>query len=111
MLSTLFQLQLFLKVENKRFSIILMFVFLFKFKLLYTCTHVHMYIIFFCVNTPVYMGHTIQRESLSVTCDRSVVFSRYSTNKTDHHDITEIFLKVALSTTIPFPFKQIQYEK
>ena len=47
----------------------------------------------------------IQREILSVTCDR------YSTNKTDHHDITEIFLKVALSTTTPFPFKQIQYEK
>jgi hypothetical protein len=33
-----------------------------------------------------------------VTCDRSVVFSGYSTNKTDHHDITEILLKVALST-------------
>jgi hypothetical protein len=30
-------------------------------------------------------------DSLSVTCDRSVVFS---TNKTDHHDITEILLKV-----------------
>jgi hypothetical protein len=34
-------------------------------------------------------------DSLSVTCDRSVVFS---TNKTDHHDITEILLKVALNT-------------
>ena len=32
---------------------------------------------------------------LSVTCDRSV-FS--STNKTDHHDITEILLKVSLNT-------------
>jgi hypothetical protein len=32
---------------------------------------------------------------LSVTCDRSVVFS---TNKTDHHNITEILLKVALNT-------------
>ena len=31
----------------------------------------------------------------SVTCDRSVVFS---TNKSDHHDITEILLKVVLST-------------
>jgi len=37
-----------------------------------------------------------------VTGDRSVVFSGYSgflTNKTDIHDITEILLKVALSTT------------
>jgi hypothetical protein len=32
---------------------------------------------------------------LSLTCDRSVVFS---TNKTDRHNITEVFLKVALST-------------
>jgi hypothetical protein len=31
----------------------------------------------------------------SVTCNRWVVFS---TNKTDHHDITEILLKVALNT-------------
>ena len=39
--------------------------------------------------------------SLSVTCDRSVVFygNSYSlTNKTDRHDITEISLKVALNT-------------
>ena len=34
-------------------------------------------------------------DSLSATCDRSVVFS---TNKTDRHDITEILLKVALNT-------------
>jgi hypothetical protein len=37
---------------------------------------------------------------LSVTCDRSVIFSRSSvssTNKTDPHDITEILLKEALS--------------
>jgi hypothetical protein len=33
--------------------------------------------------------------SLSMTCDRSVVFS---TNKTHHHDITEILLKVVLNT-------------
>ena len=32
---------------------------------------------------------------LSVTCNRSVVFS---TNKTDHHDITEILLKVVFNT-------------
>jgi hypothetical protein len=33
--------------------------------------------------------------SLLVTCDRSVVFSGYSsTNKTDCHNITEILLKV-----------------
>ena len=35
---------------------------------------------------------------MSVTCDRLLVFSDYSTNKTDHQDITEILLKVALST-------------
>ena len=50
--------------------------------------------------------HNFMWSSLSVTCDRSVVFSEYSgfpsTNKTDHHDITdEIFLKVALNTIIP----------
>ena len=41
------------------------------------------------------------KSTLSVTCDKSVVFSWYSvsfTNKTYHHDITEILLKVALST-------------
>ena len=32
-------------------------------------------------------------------CGRSVVFSRYSTNKTDRHNITEILLKVAFNTT------------
>jgi hypothetical protein len=36
--------------------------------------------------------------SLSVTCGRSVVFSLYSTNKTDSNDITDILLKMALST-------------
>jgi hypothetical protein len=35
---------------------------------------------------------------MSVTCSRSVVFSGYSTNKTDCHEITEILLKVALNT-------------
>ena len=34
--------------------------------------------------------------SLLVNCSRSVVFSGYSTNKTDRHDITEILLKVVL---------------
>ena len=29
---------------------------------------------------------------------RSVIFSRYSTNKTDRHDITEPLLKVAINT-------------
>jgi hypothetical protein len=36
-----------------------------------------------------------------VTCDRSVVFTDppvSSTNKADHHDITEILLRVALNT-------------
>ena len=40
-------------------------------------------------------------KSLSVTCDRSVVSPGTpvsSTNKTDCQDITEILLKVALST-------------
>jgi hypothetical protein len=37
-------------------------------------------------------------EVLSVTCDRSVVFS---TNKTDRHDITEILLKVAFNHHYP----------
>ena len=40
--------------------------------------------------------YSIMPKSLSVTCDRSVVFS---TNKTDIHDITEILLQVALNTT------------
>ena len=35
---------------------------------------------------------------MSMTYNKSVVFSGYSTNKTDHHDITEIVLKVALNT-------------
>ena len=45
-----------------------------------------------------------QIQSLSETCGRSVVFSGYtgvSNNKTDRHDITEIFLNVALNTTTP----------
>jgi hypothetical protein len=40
-------------------------------------------------------------KSLSVTCERSVLFSEYSvssTNKTDLHDIAEILLKVAWNT-------------
>jgi hypothetical protein len=41
---------------------------------------------------------TLCDKSLSVTCDRSVVFSRYSNKKTDRHDITEILLKVRLNT-------------
>ena len=32
--------------------------------------------------------------SLSATCNKSVVFSGYCTNKTDRHDITKILLKV-----------------
>jgi hypothetical protein len=43
--------------------------------------------------------------TLSATCGRLVVFSRYSgfvhQKKTDHHDITEILLKVALNTITP----------
>ena len=43
--------------------------------------------------------YNIMRFSLSVACDRPVVFSGYtpvSSNKTDLHAITEILLKVAL---------------
>ena len=45
--------------------------------------------------------YNIMWQSLSVTLDRSMVFSGppvSSTNKTDSHDITGIFLKVALNT-------------
>jgi hypothetical protein len=42
--------------------------------------------------------YNIMWQSLSVTCDRSVVSS---TNKTDSHDITEILLKVVLNTLTP----------
>ena len=35
---------------------------------------------------------------LSMTCDRSVFSPVTSTNKTDHHKITELLLKVALNT-------------
>jgi hypothetical protein len=37
-------------------------------------------------------------------CDRSMVYSGSSTNKTDRHDITEILLKVALNTIKPTMF-------
>ena len=51
---------------------------------------------------------------LSVTCDRSVFFSRYSgssTNKTDHHDITKLLFKVVLNTItlIPNPWNSRQH--
>jgi hypothetical protein len=42
--------------------------------------------------------------SLSVTYCRSVIFFHvlvFSSNKTDHHDITEILLKVTLNTITP----------
>ena len=56
------------------------------------------------VQGEVYSTH-IMWSSLSVTCDRSVVFSKgnlvSSTNKTDSHDIIEILLKVSLSTINP----------
>jgi hypothetical protein len=54
--------------------------------------------------------YNIMLYSLSVTCDRSVVFSLNSgffTNKTDRHDITEILLKVALNTINLFYFYRI----
>jgi hypothetical protein len=54
--------------------------------------------------------YNIMWQIMSVTCDRSVVFSWYSGFlhqyfKTDRHDITEILLKVALNTLpLPYPF-------
>ena len=48
--------------------------------------------------------------SLSVTFDRSVVFSVFScfsTNKTDRHDITEMLLKVALN---PLTLTLLKYQ-
>ena len=46
--------------------------------------------------------YNIMWSSLSVTCDRSVVFSSgppvSSTNKADRHDIAEVLLEVALNT-------------
>ena len=48
--------------------------------------------------------YNIMWSSLSVTCSRSVVSSRYtesSNNKTDCHDIAEILLKVGLNTINP----------
>ena len=48
--------------------------------------------------------YNIMWYSLSVTYDRSVIFSGFpvsSTNKTDRHDIAEILLKAALSTINP----------
>jgi hypothetical protein len=44
---------------------------------------------------------TLCDKSLTVICNRSVVFSGHSVssiNKTDHHDIAEILLKVVLNT-------------
>jgi hypothetical protein len=51
----------------------------------------------------VVLDTTLCDKSLLVTCDRSEVLS---TNKTDHHDITEILLKAALNTiTLTLYFK------
>ena len=49
-----------------------------------------------------------QRLTLSVTWDRSVVSS---TNKTDHHDITEILLKMVLNTITLTNLKQYEMPK
>jgi hypothetical protein len=54
------------------------------------------------ITTKVVSSNPVHGEVYSIqlymTCDRTVVFSRYSTNETDCHDITEILLKVALNT-------------
>jgi hypothetical protein len=46
--------------------------------------------------------YNIMWSSFATTCERSVVFSRF-TNKTDRHDINEILLKVTLNTITPNP--------
>ena len=46
-------------------------------------------------------GRSVQHFVIKFISDRTVVFSGYSgffTNNTDHHDMTEILLKVALNT-------------
>ena len=56
--------------------------------------------------------YDIMWSSLSVTCHRSLVLFGTpvsSTNKPDHHDITEILLKVALSTIKPNQIKLFFY--
>ena len=50
-------------------------------------------------------GYNIMWWSLSVTCDRSVVYFRYS--RFLHHDIAEILLKLALSTITLTPSTRI----
>ena len=44
------------------------------------------------------MARCTRFNSLSMTCQRLVVFSSFPTNKDNHHDITEILLKVVQST-------------
>jgi hypothetical protein len=57
----------------------------------------------------VHINTNVVSSSLSVTCDRLVVFywsstkQVSSTNKTDRHDITEILLKAALSIITLLP--------
>jgi hypothetical protein len=58
-------------------------------------------------------GRSVQHYVIKIY-DRSVVFSGYSgcsTNKTDRHDITEILLKVALSTSKQAKNKQTTLDK
>ena len=58
--------------------------------------------------------YNIMWQSLSVACDRSVVFSGTpvsSTNKTYHHDLTEIMLNVVLNTITLFNTNAKQVRK
>jgi len=50
------------------------------------------------VRISIRVGCTTLCDKVSLTCVRLLVFSWSSTNKTDRHNITEILLKVALST-------------
>jgi hypothetical protein len=71
--------------------------------------------IIYIVITDIHMArctrYNIMRESLSATCGRSVVFSRYhtlvsSTNKIDCHDIT---VKEVMNQTDPLFYLLIRY--
>jgi hypothetical protein len=54
--------------------------------------------------------YNIMWYSLSVTCDRSVVYSGYSTNKTNRHDISKILMKVAVNTINQTKLNWLQWQ-
>ena len=52
----------------------------------------------FCLFSTASRRGALDTTFCDVSCDRSMVYSVSSTNKTDRHDITEVLLKVALNT-------------